>query len=965
MNFRNEGFQNISVFGNATSVKDFLGEKLFQSLVEKMDDSGTVIDELSTKKGDFQIIGNKLLQGHYCFSFNPTLDNSENGKNQVSTTSEEKSKDANSEIITDKLRKEVHEHKATQIKLAATQGYAQIVMDSLVNLIVTFDNKLRLTDVNRTVLEISGYDKRELLGRSIIDFIGEVEEIGKLKQAFIQENKFMGKVALRKKNGDLVRFYVSVSRIVNNQKENLGFVCSMRDITEIEDWREKLALVEERYTDLFENASDLIQGVNINQELRYVNKAWYSCLGYSKSERKKLKMDDLVIPEEKAAYLANFEKLINGEKTVPQMWRLKSKSGKIVILESSSDLKLIDGEVIAVRSIMRDLTNTREAERLVQNQSAKIEAIFEGSRILFWTVNRKTSLTSFNSQYAKVIFDLYGKYPEVVTDETSPKIKFASKDYHDFWELKYKEVLDTRKNVSFQTETTDLKGNTCYREIYLNPIWEGKHKDEIREIAGMAIDVTEKKLAEQKIVAQTAKISTIFNATPHMIWSIDTEGNLTTFNESFEVKMKERFGIAMKIGDPLSNLSIGQNEDALNRWKDGLQYVWEGNTLQFEMKYTDVFEKEHIEDVFIAPVYNEKGSIIEIAGLSQTITFKKTAEKKLRDQTAKISAIFDSTAMLIWTVDDKNRIVSYNKIFADNYFNLKGLDISIGNNFVDLIRDNLKDNPFKNLKRYYAAAFRGERQQFEGVLYDSEGKKMWMETFFNPIYSDNNEIKEVTCMSYEITDKKETEERMRETIREKEVLLQEVHHRVKNNLQVISSILNLQSSYVKDENSLKILRESQNRIKSMSFIHESLYHTGNFSNIEFSAYIYSLATNLIHSYSLESAHINLKTDFEKTSLSLDQAIPSGLIVNEILSNALKYAFKAGEEGEIYSSIKVIDGRVELIISDNGIGLPADFDYENSDSLGLQLIYTLIDQLNATIDVDTESGTKYFITFEKQ
>jgi two-component sensor histidine kinase len=206
---------------------------------------------------------------------------------------------------------------------------------------------------------------------------------------------------------------------------------------------------------------------------------------------------------------------------------------------------------------------------------------------------------------------------------------------------------------------------------------------------------------------------------------------------------------------------------------------------------------------------------------------------------------------------------------------------------------------------------------------------------------------------------------MQESINEKEILLQEVHHRVKNNLQVISSILNLQSSYVKDENSLSILRESQNRIKSMSFIHESLYQTKDFSGIEFGGYILSLANNLVHSYSLEVGLVKLTTEFDDMHLSLDQAIPCGLIANELISNSLKYAFDKGQHGELFISAKHKDSKVTLIISDNGKGLPEGFDYENSDSLGLQLVYTLKDQLDASIQVFTKKGTKYLITFDKQ
>ena len=195
------------------------------------------------------------------------------------------------------------------------------------------------------------------------------------------------------------------------------------------------------------------------------------------------------------------------------------------------------------------------------------------------------------------------------------------------------------------------------------------------------------------------------------------------------------------------------------------------------------------------------------------------------------------------------------------------------------------------------------------------------------------------------------------------MLLKEVHHRVKNNLQVISSILNLQSSYVTDESTKTILKESQNRIKSMSFIHENLYQKDKFSSIDFSDYIFNLSNNLVHSYHIFDNLVEIKYEMDSVNLSLDQAIPCGLIVNELVSNALKYAFPNREKGELTIRLKSENKQIELMIGDNGIGLPKDFDIQNSETLGLQLVLTLIDQLDARVDIQRDGGTKYFITFE--
>jgi two-component sensor histidine kinase len=216
---------------------------------------------------------------------------------------------------------------------------------------------------------------------------------------------------------------------------------------------------------------------------------------------------------------------------------------------------------------------------------------------------------------------------------------------------------------------------------------------------------------------------------------------------------------------------------------------------------------------------------------------------------------------------------------------------------------------------------------------------------------------------YDITERKLILEQINQSLQEKEVLLKEVHHRVKNNLQVISSILNLQSSYVKDEATINVLRESQNRIKSMAFIHESLYQADNFSSINFADYVVNLLQNLMQSYSKLNQTVKLNVQLETIFLNLDLAIPCGLIINEIISNALKYAFVENKEGdEITIKIKKIDERVQLFIGDNGVGLPENIDYKNTESLGLQLVVTLVGQLFGNIELDSVNGTKYTISF---
>ena len=221
-------------------------------------------------------------------------------------------------------------------------------------------------------------------------------------------------------------------------------------------------------------------------------------------------------------------------------------------------------------------------------------------------------------------------------------------------------------------------------------------------------------------------------------------------------------------------------------------------------------------------------------------------------------------------------------------------------------------------------------------------------------------------------ERKRVEEQLNASLKEKEVLLKEIHHRVKNNMQVISSLLNLQSGRIKNQEILEMFKESQDRIRSMSLIHERLYQSADLAKIDFSHYIQNLANHLFQSYRIDPEAVVLKTDVRDVSLDINKAIPCGLIINELVSNSLKYAFpkvkdtekKEVKKGEIDIRLTADDGKVILLVKDNGIGLPPDLDIETADSYGLQLVTTLVAQLNGKIHIKRKPGATFKIKFNR-
>lgn len=341
------------------------------------------------------------------------------------------------------------------------------------------------------------------------------------------------------------------------------------------------------------------------------------------------------------------------------------------------------------------------------------------------------------------------------------------------------------------------------------------------------------------------------------------------------------------------------------------------------------------------------------------------SKNQYKIQSAKLNSIIESSSHIVWTVDRNISLTAFNKNFS------LLLEKTYGRK--PFLKDPINKSPFISTNaantfwnnRFYAT-FKGLPQHFEASFLNKKGTPTWLEIYLNPIFDEKGDVKEVSGIGHDITAKKEAEERIKQSLKEKEVLLKEVHHRVKNNLQVISSILNLQSSYITDVKVIDLLKESQNRIKSMSFIHESLYQTEDFSSVKFSSYIEHLANNLLLSYKPKEKNISLVQKIDNVFLNLDQAIPCGLIINELVSNALKYAFEKKQNGKLNISIDIDKKEnVTVVIGDNGPGLPKDINYRNTQSLGLQLVMVLVSQLRGTIKLDNTKGAKYTIIFNKR
>ena len=338
--------------------------------------------------------------------------------------------------------------------------------------------------------------------------------------------------------------------------------------------------------------------------------------------------------------------------------------------------------------------------------------------------------------------------------------------------------------------------------------------------------------------------------------------------------------------------------------------------------------------------------------------YKAKTNEKIKQAAKEGETTFNSICDLVSIHDKDFKLVKVNKAFAD-FFKTKPEEL-VGKTCYEIVHGTKEPYSLCPHKQALETKKPSTAEFFESHL------GLYLEMSALPIFDEKDQVTGSVHITKNITNRKKAEEQIEKSLKEKEMLLREVHHRVKNNMQVISSLLRLQSGVLEDPKVTTIFKECQDRVRSMSLLHEKFYRSKDLLNIDFAEYIKELTDGLIRSYGIDASKIAIKTDVKGISLVINIAIPCGLLVNELISNSLKHAFPKGKSGEVKVSMRPSEkGWVELIIRDNGVGFPKELDFRKTKSLGLQLVNTLVkDQLGGEIELDRSAGTKFKIKFKQ-
>ena len=343
---------------------------------------------------------------------------------------------------------------------------------------------------------------------------------------------------------------------------------------------------------------------------------------------------------------------------------------------------------------------------------------------------------------------------------------------------------------------------------------------------------------------------------------------------------------------------------------------------------------------------------------------RATLLRELRERREMFERFFDSAPDAILVTDKSGRITDLNQQ-ATRMFGYEREEL-VGKSIEILIPEHLRNAHRLHRQKYFASPkTRPMGQGFELYARRKDGTQYPVDITLSPLSAHGDT--RVLAAVRDITEHKLAEQKIRESLREKEVLLREVHHRVKNNLAVICSLFYLESTYAKDEHTAQVFRESENRVHSMALVHETLYGSKNLSRIDFSQYAKTLASDILSSYGNgkhSNASVQLKSDLQPLIMSIDLAVPCGLILNELISNAFKHGFSNAQGGEITVALLAdFNGQCLLRVDDNGAGIPAGFDVNTNKSLGLRLVRSLTKQIRGSFElVRTEPGTSARVQF---
>ncbi|WP_069130184.1 PAS domain S-box protein [Rhodohalobacter halophilus] len=706
---------------------------------------------------------------------------------------------------------------------------------------------------------------------------------------------------------------------------------------------------EEKFFHLFESAPEILAIATPNGRFIQVNPAFCKITGYTEEELTSRPFSEFIHPEDLKNTSQEFEETISGERQANNFInRYITKSGEIVWISWYSSEVFGDDEFVF--AFGRDVTEQLENEKklrelsLVASKTTDIVIITDADKRVTWVNDAFVKLTGFTFEEIK------GKNPGDMlqgpdTDPNSVRRMSRAMKHHESVE---ETILNYRKD-----------GTPYWLELNIDPIFDDDGN--CTHFIAIERDVTEKMEKELQLKESLERYEIVSKATSDTIWDMDLASGMVEYNKNIH----NMFGY-----------DKDQVYPAFDWWKENihpedhhlvnqkLRDVLAKGTERFQMEYrfraSDGSYRHVFDRAFV--LKDEMGEAVRMIGAMQDITQETIEQQELKLRESVITNTNDTVVIteanpdegkkwrkIIYVNDAFERITGYSKEEVLG----KSIEILNGPETDDREVNKIR-NSVENL----------EACEAEILNYTKDGRTFWNSFSLVPVKDRNDNYSHWVIIGRDVSDYKQNEKELKESIKEKETLLAEIHHRVKNNLAIVSSLMQMQAMNSDSDELNRQLLESVLRIKSMAGIHEQLYKANNFSKLQFSDSLKSLFNSIIETLQTDT-DVTIDFDLQPIELNINQSVPCSLIMNEIITNILKHGFTGKEKGNIHLSTTLEDDLVTIRVKDDGVGLPENFNSMKSTSLGLELIEVLTKQLEGKNRyISEESGTTFELKFHR-
>lgn len=881
----------------------------------------------------------------------------------------------------DSLRESLKE--ASDIKFALDQAA----------IVATTDEKGIITYVNDKFCEISKFTKEELIGQNhrLINSGHHPKEFFANLWATISSGKvWHGEIKNKAKDGTYYWVETTIVPFLNQQGRPYQYLAIRFDISDRKQVQEALQESEQRFRAIFNQAAVGIAQVGIDGQWLLVNQKLCNIVGYTREELLGLTFQNITHPESLDADLEYVRQMLAGEiqtYSIEKRYIRKDASCLWINLTVSlvrSENKSDFGDPKYFISVIQDISERKQAEENLKVRMRQQAVVAElGQRALTGTELSRL-MDEAVALVAQTLEVEYCEVLELLPDDRGLLLRAGAG-----WQegLLRREIvgagLDSQADYTLLSSTPviveDLGTETrfdgasllCNHGVVsgMSTIIHGQgrpfgvlgaHSNRqlsfsendihfLQAVANVLAAALGRHQSEAALRESESRWAKAFRAGPVSVC-------ISTLSE----------GCYLEVNDSFLRLLGYDREEVIGRTSSEIGIIL---SLQVRQSMIAILEKQGALHNFESKAQTKSGQVldvllsiekIDLSGESCLLSMfidisdRKHAEELLRQSEERLRLALDAAHMGIW---DWN-ILTNQVAWSDNNEQLFGLAPGSFQgsykNFLRCVHPEDREMIFQTLSCAVNRKMSYERE-FRIVWPDSSIR--WLETKSQLFCDEAGQPVRMIGTNLDITESKQAAERIAASLAEKEVLLKEIHHRVKNNLQIISSLLNLQSESIKDHQILDIFQEAQNRIGSMALIHEKLYQSKDLARVNFSDYIRDLADNLFYSYEVNSQAVELNVNVDNILLAIDAAIPCGLIINELVSNALKYAFPRDKSGKVNIEMHWLDSEFLILsVKDNGIGLPEGLNVENTETLGLQLVSTLTKQLDGKLEVNSNSGS---------